>query len=293
MELRQLRSFVAVAEEGNISRAAQRLRLTQPALSRQIKALEEDLGLPLLERGAHSFRLTQEGEVLLREARAVLERADEALKRVRAAGKAVTLRVGYAPSLTVGMLPVAIEAFTQRHPRVRVELHDLSSAEMKDGLQQGRLDVIVTAREGTTANGADWTPLRTEGWRVAMNRRHPLADKAVIHAGQLDGQRMVLFCQKDYPEYWETVTRWFRQQGINATVAGQYDGVTSLASAVEAGLGLGFVAEGTACLLPDRILLKPINPSPGEICIAAGVQKDVTPNAMVQVFLEELKLAAR
>jgi DNA-binding transcriptional LysR family regulator len=121
MELRQLRSFIAVAEDGVISRAAQRLHLTQSALSRQIKALEEDLGVTLLERSAHSVKLTQEGEVLLKEGRGVLERADAAVTKVRAAGKAVLLRVGYAPTLTAGILPLAISAFTQKHPRVRVE----------------------------------------------------------------------------------------------------------------------------------------------------------------------------
>src|SRR5438105_2344101 len=86
MELRQLRYFVAVAEEANISRAAQKIFLTQPALSRQIKALEEEIGQCLLERQAHSIRLTPVGEALLLEARDLLERADQALERVRSAG---------------------------------------------------------------------------------------------------------------------------------------------------------------------------------------------------------------
>ena len=88
MELRQLRYFVAVAETGNISRAAQKIFLTQPALSRQIKALEDEIGQCLLERQAHSIRLTPVGEALMREARELLHRADEMVKRVRAAGQA-------------------------------------------------------------------------------------------------------------------------------------------------------------------------------------------------------------
>ena len=127
MELRQLRYFVAVAEERNISQAAKRIFLTQPALSRQIKALENEIGQCLLERQAHSIRLTPTGEALLLEARKLLQHADEVLERVRAAGREVRLRVGYAPSLAAGILSVAVANFTQAHPGARVELFDLST----------------------------------------------------------------------------------------------------------------------------------------------------------------------
>src|SRR3954464_11470066 len=114
MELRQLRYFVAVAETANISRAAQKIFLTQPALSRQIKALEEEIGQCLLERQAHSIRLTSAGEIFLREARDLLQHADQLVERVRMTGKAVRLRVGYAPSLASGLLSEAVANFAQK-----------------------------------------------------------------------------------------------------------------------------------------------------------------------------------
>jgi LysR family transcriptional regulator, benzoate and cis,cis-muconate-responsive activator of ben and cat genes len=292
MELRQLRSFIAVAEDGNISRAAQRLHLTQSALSRQIKALEEDLGVPLLDRGAHSIKLTQEGEVLLREGRLVVERADIAIGKVQAAGRAITLRVGYAPSLTVGMLPVAIEAFTQRHPRVRVELQDLSSVEMQTGLEQGQLDIIVSVLPLKPDPAQQWVLLHQEAWRLAINRNHPLQGKKVVTARDLEGQRMVLFCQRDYPEYWQRVTAWFKEQGINAKVAGEYDGANSLVSAVEAGLGAALVVERMACSFPQRLVLKPLQPAPSPVVIAAGLARTKQDDPILQVFVEELKRAA-
>ena len=135
MELRQLRYFVAVAEEGNISRAAKRIFLTQSALSRQIKALEDEIGQCLLERQAHSIRLTPVGEALLQAARDLLQHAEQLLERVRHAGRGVRLRVGYAPSLAAGMLSVAVENFTQAHPNARVELFDLATKEMLSGLE--------------------------------------------------------------------------------------------------------------------------------------------------------------
>src|SRR5689334_2237931 len=112
MELRQLRHFVAVAEQGNISRAAKSIFLTQPALSRQIKALEDEVGQCLLERQAHSIRLTPAGEAMVREARLLLQQAEQVLERVRSAGLGVRLRVGYAPSLAAGILSVAVGNFT-------------------------------------------------------------------------------------------------------------------------------------------------------------------------------------
>src|ERR1700761_1528028 len=107
MELRHLRYFVAVAEDENVSRAALKLHVSQPALSRQIRDLEDELGFLLLERSAKSVRLTAAGRVFLAEARAVLQRADEAVLAARAVatGKRGEIHVGYAPSLTVQILP--------------------------------------------------------------------------------------------------------------------------------------------------------------------------------------------
>lgn len=292
MELRQLRSFIAVAEDGVISRAAQRLHLTQSALSRQIKALEEDLGVTLLERSAHSVKLTQEGEVLLKEGRGVLERADAAVTKVRAAGKAVLLRVGYAPTLTAGILPLAISAFTQKHPRVRVELLDLSSTEMRTGLDQGSLDVVMTVKPAKLDESIHWESLLQEAWCVAMSPNHPLNAKKSISPAHLDGARMVLFSQQEYPEYWQRVTSWFKGHGMNALIAGEYDGANSLASAIEAGLGVALVVERMACSFP-RLSLKPLKPEPEPVCIAAGVSAARRSDMILQVFVEELKRAAK
>ena len=292
MELRQLRSFIAVAEDGVISRAAQRLHLTQSALSRQIKALEEDLGVTLLERSAHSVKLTQEGEVLLKEGRGVLERADAAVTKVRASGKAVLLRVGYAPTLTAGILPLAISAFTQKHPRVRVELLDLSSTEMRTGLDQGSLDVVMTVKPAKLDEAIHWESLLQEAWCVAMSPNHPLSAKKSIAPANLDGARMVLFSQQEYPEYWQRVTSWFKSHGMNALIAGEYDGANSLASAIEAGLGVALVVERMACSFP-RLSLKPLKPEPEPVCIAAGVSAARRSDVILQVFVEELKRAAK
>src|SRR2546426_12713968 len=112
MELRHLRYFIGVAEEENVSRAALKLHVSQPALSRQIRDLEEELGFLLLERSAKSVRLTEAGRTFLAEARAVLQRTEEAVQAARAvATGSEELHVGYAPSLTARILPATLRAF--------------------------------------------------------------------------------------------------------------------------------------------------------------------------------------
>ena len=148
MELRHLRYFVAVAEAENVSRAALKLHVSQPALSRQIRDLEEELGFLLLERGAKSVRLTEAGKTFQGEARAVLQRVEEAVKTARAVatGGRGELHVGYAPSLTVRILPPALRAFQAGLPNVRVLLHDLSTEEMLARLRDGALQIAFLVR---------------------------------------------------------------------------------------------------------------------------------------------------
>src|SRR3984885_12178882 len=126
MELRHLRYFTAVGEEQNVTWAAARLHVSQPPLSRQIRDLEEELGVELFKRTAKSLELTEAGKIFLNEARAVLLRAEEAVQAVRSVAKGARgqVRVGYAPSLTVEILPRALKLFEQEHPGARVTLLD-------------------------------------------------------------------------------------------------------------------------------------------------------------------------
>src|SRR5882757_10270571 len=140
MELRHLRYFAAVAAHGSFSRAAHNLHLTQPALSRQVKDLEEELGVPLFARGKNTVTLTEAGELFYEEARDLLARADQAIQRVRGEARNEILRVGYAPSVTAGIMPGALEKFQAATPGVRIELADLSSREMNELAKAGRLD---------------------------------------------------------------------------------------------------------------------------------------------------------
>lgn len=293
VELRQLRHFVAVAGDGGISAAARRIGLSQPALSRQIKALEEDLGVVLLDRGARSFTLTPAAEILLTDARKLLEFCDGMTSRVRSAASGLPLRIGYSPSLAGDFLPFAIESFTQIHAGVRVSLHDASSLEMQQALLAGKLDLMVTVPCGAP-DSIQWATLRECGWRLAMSPRHDLAAVETVTPSDFRNIRLLLYDRHEYPDYWSRVTGFFKEHGVQAKVAGELDGISSLAAAVEANLGCAIVAETTRLVSDsgERIVTRSMAPQPEPITVAAGTDARHPPPDHVLAFIEEMKLHA-
>ena len=288
-----MRYFVAVAETGNISRAAKAIFLTQPALSRQIKALEHEIGQCLLERQAHSIQLTPAGETLLREARELLKHADQVMERARTAGQGVRLRVGYAPSFASGLLSAALEVFTQTHPNARVELFDLSTKEMLAGLDNDKLDAVLTVVPDGDGRGLRWTPLLRAPWQLAVGRQHPLAKRGRVTAAEVAREPLLVFCQRDYPEYWDIVTGWLRKHRVRPRIAGEYDGVDSLMAAVESRLGVALVANRSGRLVPQHVRLKALAAPPEPLRIAVGHRAERSADKPLTVFIEELRNVAR
>ncbi len=293
MELRQLRNFLIIGEEGSITAAARILRITQPALSRQIKTLEDDLGTPLLERGAHSVSLTPAGEALMTEGRKLVKAADAMIEKVKLAGIGEPLRIGYAPSLAGDFLAVAIERFTQFHPRVRVSLNDCSSAEMRAGLSSGKLDLILAPP--SSVQEVHWENLRTYGWRLIMKSSHPLASKKKISLADLSGEKLLLYDREHYPEYWEGITGFFRENKLQAKIAGEFDGISSLLAALEAGMGVALLSDSISINrgARDPLVGIPLATEPRKILVAAGVASDQPCRPSVLAFIEELKRAAK
>lgn len=291
MELRQLRYFVAVAEEGNISRAAGKIFLTQPALSRQIRALEMEVGRPLLERRANTIRLTAAGEALAREGRELLAAAEALVARVREAD-GVRLRVGYAPSLAAGLLPVALAAFTRRHPQAQVELADLTTAEMLAGLREESLDLAILARREGQWPGVRWVPLLRSPWRLAVSARHPLAGWRRVSPSALAGETLVGFDRRGYPEYWQRVDAWLREHRLRPRRAGEYDGGDSLLSAVAAGVGVALVTARVAEEYPRRAKYLALAHPPPPLCVAVAFRAAEMHAQPVREFVAELRMAA-
>jgi DNA-binding transcriptional LysR family regulator len=272
MELRHLRYFVAVADAENVSRAALKLHVSQPALSRQIRDLEEELGFPLLERSAKSVRLTPAGRVFHSEAKAVLDRAQEAISaaRVVAVGGG-ELHVGYAMSPTVRILPPALRAFQAELPNVRVKLHDLSTEEMLAGLREGKLQIAVLARSNPSRlRGLRAEELTRVALCMALSPNHPLAHKRQVTLADLAPYPLVAFSRTEYPDYYDLLESLYGTIQAKPPVSEEHDSVASLIAAVEAGTGVALVTESLACVAGPRLKLVKLLPAPPPLAIIAA-----------------------
>lgn len=271
MELRHLRYFVAVAEEENVSRAALKLHVSQPALSRQIRDLEDDLGFLLLERSAKSVSLTAAGRVFLGESRAVLQRVEEAVKAARViATGGEELHVGYAMSPTVRLLPQTLRAFQAEMPHVRVKLHDLTTEEMLTGLRNGKLEIAFMVRSHLAMmRGLHCEELARLPIRLAVAPNHPFAHRKSVRLAELAQHPLIAFSREEYPDYHELLAAWFSTIKAKPRIAEEHDSVSSLIAAVEAGDGVALVTESMACVAGPRLKLTRLSPALSPLVITA------------------------
>jgi DNA-binding transcriptional LysR family regulator len=277
MELRHLRYFVAVAEEQNVTRAAARLHVSQPPLSRQIRDLEDELGVALFDHGAKSVRLTEVGKVFLIEARAVVQRADEAVQMVKAVanGKRGEIHVGYAPSLTVKLLPRALKFFQEANPGVRVQLHDMSTQEMLRGLRDGKLHAALLIRVSPKVlAGLIFEELGKFAVCVATHPGHPLARARKVGLEQVAAERLITLSLADYPEYHAWLSNLFAPLKRPPQIAEEHDSATSLIVSVEAGRGVALVQEDFDCLTGPRLKILPLTPAPPPFVVGIAYRKD-------------------
>lgn len=276
MELRHLRYFIAVAEQENVSRAALKLHVSQPGVSRQIHDLEEEIDFKLFERSAKSLRLTEAGRKFLDEARAVLQRADDAVKNARAVanGAGGEIHVGYAPSLTVQILPRALRAFQAKLPQTRVQLHDLSTEEMLSGLRTGKLHVALTARQPQRmSRGLHFRELARYPMCAALPPGHPLAKSKTVGLPQLLREPLIAYSRAEYPEYHELLDELFADAGT-PHIAEEHDGITSIIAAVESGRGFALVPQCVECMAGPRVKVVPLHPAPEPIPVGATWKTD-------------------
>lgn len=294
MELRHLRYFVAVAEEENVTRAAERLHVSQPPLSRQIRDLEEELGVELFERTARSVHLTSAGRIFLEEARAVLQRTEEAVAKARSAmaSPSGVLAVGFAPSLTSDLLPPVLRRFQKSHPGIRVTLHDMSSEEMLRALRDGRIALALMADQGRCLpKGFSFRPVRTQDFHVALPADHQLAARKSIRADHLKGLPLLGYSRMGYPEYFRSVVRLLKRKdpgkATPSPFAEEYESVSSLLAGVESGRGVALVASGMGGLAGRGIALRPLLPKTRAVTLTA-VWLGKKPPAPIAQFLEGL-----
>lgn len=295
MELRHLRYFVAVAEHENVTRAAASLHVSQPALSQQIRDLEDELGFQLLERSAKSIRLTAAGRVFLPEARAVLERANQAVEAARAAanGQGAELHVGYAPSLTSRILPPALRESRNQSPGLRVKLHDLSTEEMLAGLREGKLELAFLVRPpASMLRGLQFEELLRDPMKLAVSPGHPLARKRTVDIAEAAREPLIVYGRKDFPEYHTLLKTMLDRLKTRPRIAEEHESVSSLIAAVEAGTGVAFVSESILCVSGTRLKLLDLYPVPKALSVGAAWSKNrLTKNG--QAFLALTKKTAQ
>src|SRR5438445_3352515 len=276
MELRHLRYFVAVAEAENVTRAALKLHVSQPALSRQIRDLEDELGFLLLERSAKSVRLTEAGRAFLTEARAVLQRAEDAVKAARTiATGGGELHVGYAPSLTARILPPTLRAFQAELPNVRVKLHDFSTEEMLAGLREGKLQIAFVVRlTPALLRGLRFEELARDSICLAVAPKHPLAGRRTVSLAEVAREPLITYSRKDYPDAHENLAAMFAASKAKPRIAEEHDSVSSLIAAVEPGNGVAIAPQALTCTAGPRLKLIPLSPAPDPLVIGAAWAKN-------------------
>lgn len=290
MELRHLRYFAAVAAHGSFSRAAENLHLTQPALSRQVKDLEEELGVPLFVRGKNLVALTEAGELFYEEARDLLARADQAIQRVRGEARSETLRVAYGPSLTAGIMPRALERFQAAVPRVRIELEDLAPREIAEKAGDGLLDLVIApASAESLIKGFQWTELRRMSLVLVLAKDHPLARLARIPPKRLQGLPLHGLGRVNFPDYVPRMRALLKPFGVTPDfVTLVNDGVTTMFAGLEATNGATILADGVVSVLPASLVLRPFSPALPDVVILAGIPA-ARPNAHAEHFARLLR----
>ena len=277
MELRHLRYFVAVAEAENVLRAAtQKLHVSQPAVSRQIRDLEDELDVQLFERTGKAINLTDAGRVFLKEARAVLERTDEAVKNVRAFAQTgeTELHVGYSSGWRK-MMPAALRAFQQAMPKVRLRLHDWSSEQIAVGLRDGRLKVALVPR--TLKRGAfgdfRFEELFREHIRLAVPPHHPFGQRRSVSLADAAQQPFVGLTRADFPDYHGYLATLFAQVRNKPRVIEEHDSMTSVVSAVEAGTGVAAAVDALGYTFGNRVKLVRLTPEPKPLSFGIAARK--------------------
>jgi len=288
MNFQQLRSVRETVRCGfNLTEVASVLHPSQPGISRQIRDLEDEMGFELFQRTAKSLKLTDSGRVFLKEARAVLQRADDAVRNARAASlDSGELNVGYAPSPTARFLPQTLRVFQSAMPKARVKLHDCSTGEMLTGLRAGRLQLALTVRADVKLlREYTFTELMRDTMMLAVPPNHPLAKQKSVKLEQVVREPLIGYSRKEYPEAHKMLVNFFSGQKPKPHIVEEHDSVNSLIAAVEAGVGVSIVTNSLKCTAGWRLKFVKFSPTLPPIIVGAfSPKKKLSPSA--EKFLE-------
>jgi DNA-binding transcriptional LysR family regulator len=237
--LKHLSTFVAVAEELNFHRAAERLRMAQPAVSRIVLELEDRLEVKLLERTTRRVRLTESGRYLLEEAQAIIARAEAAETTVRllASGTKAILRIGYTTISGHALVPDIAREFRLSNPEVRLELTYLTSPVQRDRILQDEIDLGFIEGHFQSSE-IESRPVAHHRLMALMPPEHPLAAKTEITVAELAGESLVMGTSAEWPVFRRIVVDTFQRAGHVLSVAQEASSLTGILGLVTAGVGI-------------------------------------------------------
>jgi len=259
--LRSLNSFVAVAEELHFGAAAERLHMTQPPLSQQIRLLEEALGTELFVRSTRSVQLTVAGKVLLERARRLLADSEAAAQEVKRAGRGELGRLvlGFPNSAAYRLLPRALRLYKSRYPQVELDLREMLSSSLLDALHSRQLDVaLVRASSSMLGPDLDRVIASREDMVLALPSQHPLAELDVVPLQRLEGVALIGFTAVGSRYFRERLDTIFSAAQVRPYIT-QESVLPTILAFVEAGLGVALVPSSVARMRSDEVVYRPIS----------------------------------
>jgi LysR family hca operon transcriptional activator len=287
VELRHLRYFVAVAEELNFTRAASRLRTAQPSLSQQIRQLEKDVGVQLLDRSRHHVALTNAGRIFLHQARDILGRVDHArrLARQAAEGRAGDMSVGTFPSADIRILPALRPLIAENLPDLRLILHSKYAVDPVAGLRSGELDVAFM-RGPLDQDGLECIDLLHENLVIVLPAHHPLARRKRIPVSSLDDLPCITLERSLSPALHDTAATLYRQAGIRMHAVSSADNVLGHLQLVQEGLGFALLPDSITAVLPQGVTFRPLDCDPVPTVSVVVAWKRGNTSRLVREFVE-------
>ncbi|MGA2009036.1 MAG: LysR family transcriptional regulator [Solirubrobacteraceae bacterium] len=291
MELRQLATFVAVAEEGSFTRAADRLHVVQSAVSAGIRKLEGELGASLFDRSTHHVKLTDSGRALLPAARATLAAAQAARDAVDEARGGLRGKIVLGTMQAQGMRAIdlagVLAAFRANHPGVEVAIrHSGGSAEMAREVVDGRLDLAFVALPGGAPPGLKLIPLTSEPIMLAVPAGHPLSRRARVELASLRDQTLV-----DLPAGWGirmAVDRSFAAAGVTRSIAFEVNDTATMVELIRNALAIGMLPRSLVGAT-DEIAFVPVHDHPPEFQTAIAIPANRVLSAAARAMLETIK----
>lgn len=291
MELRHLRYFVVVAEEQNVTRAAKRLHVSQPPLSRQIRDLESELDVALFERSAKTIRLTEAGRIFLSEARAALLRVENAVSFTRAVAhrRRNRVRVGYGAVATSEILPRALRAFQRTNPQAKVDLHTMTTEEMIRALRSGDIDVSLMA-DGLQEDFGELTveEICTYPLRVATSKKHRFARVRVVPIADVAKEPIIALTWKGFRWYRTMVEKLLSSFNPSFKIVEEYDNTQSVIAAVEAGRGVAIGWSIVARTAGQRLSFRALRPEPHPLPIVLAYHHEAA-SPLIEAFVRAVK----